>query len=559
MFNFNITKIRNDFPILSQKIYDNPFVYFDNGSTTQKPKVVIDTINELHFKHNSNIHRGVHYLSEQMTEWCELARKNIQNYLNARHNHEIIFTSGVTASINMIAYSFGEAYIKKNDEIIISEMEHHSNIVPWQMMCQRKGAKLKIIPINDRGELLLDEYKKLINSKTKLVAIVHVSNSLGTINPVKEIVAIAHKNNIPVLIDGAQAVQHEKIDVQDIDCDFYAFSGHKICGPTGIGVLYGKERWLNEMPPYQGGGDMIDQVTFEKTTYAELPAKFEAGTPNYIGAIGLGVAIDHLTSIGLNNIKNYEKKLLEYGTSKLTNISGLKLYGNAENKICIFSFLLDNIHHYDVGMILDKMGIAVRVGHHCTQPIWNYCKVEGSIRASLAFYNTFEEIDFLYEALKKIQKMFEHKHYISFKGSEHLNNKTIREIQEEIINEFKNFNSWMDKYNYLIKLGKEFPQIDSKYKTEDNLIKGCQMKTWFHSTFKDGKIFYNIDSMSVIIRGIVALLVRVLSGKKPEDINNADLYFIDKIGLRENFSPVRSNSLWKLVNQMKDVKNLKIN
>ena len=286
-------------------------------------------------------------------------------------------------------------------------MEHHSNIVPWQMLCQRKGAYLKVIPFNDDGELLLDEYKKLINSKTKLVAIVHASNSLGTVNPVKEIISIAHKNNVPVLIDGTQAIQHRKIDVQDMDCDFYCFSGHKIYGPTGIGILYGKEHWLKEMPPYQGGGDMIDRVTFEKTTYAQLPAKFEAGTPDYIGAVGLGTALDYLNSIGLDNLYKYEEQLLKYGTNKLKEIDGLKIYGMAKDKTCVFSFLLNNIPAYDTGMILDKMGIAVRTGHHCTQPIWDHYKVEGSARASLAFYNTFEEIDYFCETLKQVQKMFE--------------------------------------------------------------------------------------------------------------------------------------------------------
>ena len=403
---FDITKVRNDFPVLSQKIYGKPFIYFDNAATTQKPKVVIEMINKLYSEYNSNVHRGVHYLSERMTEMYELARKKIQDYLNARHNHEIIFTKGATDSINLAAYSFGEAYVKENDEIIISEMEHHSNIVPWQMLCKRKGAHLRVIPINDKGELLLDEYKKLINSKTKLVAVTHVSNSLGTINPIKEIVAIAHENNIPVLIDGAQGIQHEPVDVEDMDCDFYVFSGHKIYGPTGIGVLYGKERWLDEMPPYQGGGDMIERVTFEHTTYDELPFKFEAGTSNYISTIGLGVALDYLVSIGLDNIQNYEKKLLDYSTTKLMALNGLKLYGTAEKKVCIFSFLLNSIHPYDTGMFLDKMGIAVRAGHHCTQPLWEHYKIEGSVRASLVFYNTFEETDFLCETLKKIQKMF---------------------------------------------------------------------------------------------------------------------------------------------------------
>jgi len=406
MSTFDVKKIRKDFPILNQKVHGQPLVYFDNGATTQKPKVVIDTICELYSEHNSNVHRGVHYLSEELTKMYEMAREKIKDYLNAQHSHEIIFTAGTTASINSLAYSFGEEYIKKDDEIIVSEMEHHSNIVPWQIIADRKGAKLRIIPMNDKGELLIDEYKKLINSKTKIVAIVHTSNSLGTINPVKEMVAMAHKKNIPVLIDGTQAIQHGKIDVQDIDCDFYAFSGHKIYGPNGIGVLYGKEDWLKKLPPYQGGGDMIDRVTFEKTTYADLPFKFEAGTPNYIGAIGLGVALDYLNSIGLENIQEYEKKLLDYATTKLTAIDGLKLYGTADNKICIFSFLLDNIHAYDVGMSLDRMGVAVRIGHHCTHPLWDHYKIDGSVRASLVFYNTIEEIDILCESVKKIQKMF---------------------------------------------------------------------------------------------------------------------------------------------------------
>lgn len=401
----DIRKIRKDFPILGQKIYDKSLVYFDNGATTQKPQVVIDTIDKMHALHNSNVHRGIHYLSGQMTEMYEVARNRVKDFLNARLSQEIIFTSGVTNALNLVAYSFGEAYVKEGDEIIVSEMEHHSNLVPWQILCDRKGAHLRMIPMNDRGELLLDEYKKLINARTKLVAVTHVSNSLGTVNPIKEMIAIAHASNVPVLIDGAQAIQHGKIDVQDLDCDFYAFSGHKVYGPTGIGVLYGKERWLNEMPPYQSGGDMIDRVTFAHTTYADLPFKFEAGTPNYIGAIGLGEAFSYLLSVGLDNVRDQEKKLLDYATGKLTAIPGLKLYGTAEDKVCIFSFLLDGIHPYDVGVLLDRMGIAVRTGQHCTHPLWDHYKVEGSVRASLVFYNTFEEIDVLVDAIKKIQEM----------------------------------------------------------------------------------------------------------------------------------------------------------
>ncbi len=406
MNQFNVNEIRKDFPILTQKVYEHPLVYFDNGATTQKPEVVINKIDELYRAQNSNIHRGVHYLSDRMTEMYEKARKTVQHFINAKHSHEIIFTSGVTASINAVAFSFGEEYIKKGDEIIISEMEHHSNIVPWKMLCERKGAKLKIIPITDSGELLLDEYQKLFTDKTKLVAVVHVSNSLGTINPVKEITAIAHKHNVPILIDGAQAIQHEKVDVQDIDCDFYAFSGHKIHGPTGTGVLYGKSNFLQQIPPWQGGGDMIENVTFEKITYADIPSKFEAGTPNYVGAVSLAKAIEYVSDIGIKNINNYEKNLLDYGTKKLSTVEGIRIYGTAKEKTCIFSFLIEGIHPYDIGMFLDKMGIAVRIGHHCTQPIWNKYKTEGSIRASLSFYNKIEEIDFLYEALNNAQKIF---------------------------------------------------------------------------------------------------------------------------------------------------------
>ncbi|HOS88048.1 MAG TPA: cysteine desulfurase [Candidatus Pacearchaeota archaeon] len=402
---FDVIKVRGDFPILNQKVYGKPLVYFDNAATTQKPKVVIEALNRLYLEGNSNVHRGVHYLSETMTKEYEIAREKVRSFINAQSVREIIFTKGTTDSINAVAFSFGEAYIQEGDEIIVSEMEHHSNIIPWQMLCSRKKANLKVIPFNDKGELILEEYEKLITPKTKLVAVVHVSNSLGTINPVEEITAIAHKNNIPVLIDGTQAIQHKKIDVQDIDCDFYCFSGHKIYGPTGIGVLYGKERWLQEMPPYQGGGDMIDRVTFEKTTYAELPAKFEAGTPNYIDAAVLGVALDYLNNLGLENIHNYEKQLLDYCNEKIQTIDGLKLYGTSENKTCIFSFLLDGFSAYDTGLLLDKMGIAVRTGHHCTQPLWDHYQTDGSVRASLAFYNTFEEVDYFCETLKGIQKM----------------------------------------------------------------------------------------------------------------------------------------------------------
>jgi len=401
----DITKIRNDFPILSQQVYGKPLVYFDNGATTQKPRAVIDKINELHASTNSSIHRGIHYLSEQATEAYEAARENIRAFINARHAHEIIFTSGATGSINAVAFSFGEKYVKEGDEIVITAMEHHANIVPWQMLCERKGARLKVIPFNENGELKQEELLPLLSDKTKLIAVTQVSNTLGTINDVKSIIRIAHENDIPVLVDGAQAIQHLNVDVQDLDCEFYVFSGHKIYGPTGIGVLYGKEKWLNELPPYQGGGDMVDTVTLEKTTYNELPLKFEAGTTNYIGAIGLGTAIDYLKETGISEIHEWEQKLFSYANQKLSAVEGIRIFGTAKEKIAIFSFLLGNIHQYDAGMLLDKMGIAVITGTHCTQPIMQQFGISGTIRASLAFYNTTEEVDLLLEALAKVKEM----------------------------------------------------------------------------------------------------------------------------------------------------------
>jgi cysteine desulfurase/selenocysteine lyase len=403
----NIEQIRNDFPILSEKVYGKPLVYFDNGATSHKPTVVIDKVNELHRQWNSNIHRGVHYLSEQMSEFYEEARRKVQAFINAEFSQEIIFTPGTTASINAVAFSFGEQYVKPGDEIIISGMEHHANIVPWQMMCNRKHAKLLVIPFTDEGELIMDEFKAMLSPKTKLVAITQVSNTLGTVNPISKIVALAHAAGAKVLVDGAQGVQHGITDVQALDCDFYAFSGHKIYGPTGIGILYGKEKWLNEMPPYQGGGDMVDCVTFDQTTYNSLPFKFEAGTTNFVGAIGLGTAIDYINTLEVEAIAAYEHQLQQYATEKLKQIDGLRIYGNTPNKIAINSFLVGNVHPYDMGMILDKMGVAVRTGTHCNQPVMDRFGIEGTIRASMVFYNTFEEIDILCNAVLKAKQMLE--------------------------------------------------------------------------------------------------------------------------------------------------------
>jgi len=407
--NFDIKKIRADFPILNEKVYDKPLIYLDNGATTQKPQVVIDTLQEIYAKKNSSIHRGIHFLSEQMTEAYEEARDTVREFINARSTTEIIFTHGATSAINAVAFSFGEKYVMEGDEVLISEMEHHSNIVPWQMLCERKEAILKVIPFDDNGELLMEEYKKLLTPKTKIVAVTYASNSLGTVNPVKEITRLAHEKNVPVLIDGAQIVQHGKVDVQEIGCDFFVFSGHKVFGPTGIGVLYGREELLEELPPYQGGGDMVDCVKMEKTTYNELPYKFEAGTMHYTGAIGMAKALDYLGTVGIKNIAAYESELLAYTTQKLEEVEGLRTYGNAAQKINVFSFLLEGVHPYDAGMVLDKLGIAVRTGTHCTQPVMDHFNISGTIRASMVMYNTFEEIDMLVYGLHRVKKMFSKK------------------------------------------------------------------------------------------------------------------------------------------------------
>ena len=401
----NLQQIRHDFPILTQQVYKKPLVYLDNGATTHKPRVVIETLRELQEVHNSSIHRGIHYLSEQMTARYEAARETVREFINASSSNEIIFTSGATGSINAVAFSFGEKYVHEGDEILISEMEHHSNIVPWQMLCQRKGATLKVIPFDDAGVLKLDGIDHLLSGNTRIVALTHASNSLGTINPVKELIRRAHERGIPVLIDGAQMVQHGKVDVRDLDCDFYVFSSHKIFGPTGSGVLYGKEALLEELPPYQGGGDMVDQVTFKGTTYNTLPFKFEAGTTNFMGAIGLAAAIDYVKGLGISEINDYENELIAYTLSKLNAIKGLQLYGRAMERISVFSFLLENIHPYDAGMILDKMGIAVRTGTHCTQPVMEHYGISGTIRASLVFYNTMEEIDQLVYGIERTMQI----------------------------------------------------------------------------------------------------------------------------------------------------------
>ena len=404
---FHAEKIREDFPILNLQVDGKPLVYLDSAATAQKPQVVIDAITHYYEHQNANIHRGVHSLSQETTLAYENARITVQKHLNAKYAHEIIFTKGTTESVNLVASSFGRKFIQAGDEIIVSEMEHHSNILPWQMLCEEKGAVLKVIPINDEGEFILEAFEKFISPKTKLVAITHVSNTLGTINPVKEIIRLVRKlrSEVVILIDGAQAVPHMQVDVQDLDCDFYCFSGHKLYGPTGVGILYGKEKCLNEMPPYQVGGGTIKTVTFAKTTYEDLPLKFEAGTPHIEGGIGLAVAINYINQIGLDNIAAYEHGLLEYATGKLLQIEGLKIIGTSKNKASVLSFVIEGLHPFDIGSILDHQGIAVRTGHHCTQPLMEHYTIPGTVRASFAFYNTKEEADQLEQGLRKAIKM----------------------------------------------------------------------------------------------------------------------------------------------------------
>ena len=400
----DIKKIRKDFPILSRKVNGYPLVYFDNAATSQTPKIVIDKIVDYYSNYNANIHRGVHALSQEATDVYELARTKITNHFNAKHNHEIIFTSGTTHSINMVASGFSKI-LKNGDEILVSALEHHSNIVPWQMLCEKTGATLKVIPMTEIGELSIAEFTRLLSEKTKLVFVNHVSNTLGTINPIKIIIDKAHEKGAAVLIDGAQATSHLIPDFQKLNVDFYVTSAHKMCGPTGVGILYGKEKWLQELPPYQGGGEMIKEVSFEKTTYADLPHKFEAGTPNIAGGIAFGAAVDYLNSIGLKDIAIYENELLKYATKELLKIDGIKIYGTSSNKTAVISFNIDKIHPYDVGTIIDKLGVEVRTGQHCTQPIMDFYKISGTIRASFAFYNTKEEIDIFIAAINKAKMM----------------------------------------------------------------------------------------------------------------------------------------------------------
>lgn len=403
---YDINKVREDFPILSRTVYDRPLVYLDNAATTQKPRVVVESIMEEYYNVNANVHRGVHYLSQQATDLHEASRETVRRFINARSASEIIFTRGTTESINLVASSFCDEFMKEGDEVILSVMEHHSNIVPWQLHAARKGIVIRVIPMNDRGELMIDEYERLFNEKTRIVSVAHVSNVLGTVNPVAQMARIAHDHGVPFMLDGAQSAPHFAVDMQQLDCDFFAMSGHKMYGPTGVGVLYGKEEWLDRMPPYQGGGEMIDNVSFEKTTFERLPFKFEAGTPDYVATNGLAKAIDYITALGMDNIEKHESELTQYAMQKMKNIDGMALFGTSEHKDAVVSFLVGNIHHLDMGTLLDRLGIAVRTGHHCAQPLMQRLGIQGTVRASFALYNTKEEIDALVAGIERVSRMF---------------------------------------------------------------------------------------------------------------------------------------------------------
>lgn len=403
---YNIDKVRADFPILSRTVYDKPLVYLDNGATTQKPLCVLDAMRDEYLNVNSNVHRGVHWMSQQSTELHEAARETVRGFINAASATEIVFTRGTTEGLNLVAASFVEAFMTEGDEVILSVMEHHSNIVPWQLQAQKRGIVIKVIPMNDRGELLVDEYEKLFTSRTRIVSVCHVSNVLGTVNPVDELVRIAHEHRVPIMVDGAQSVPHMAVDVRDMDCDFFTFSGHKLYGPTGVGILYGKEEWLDRLPPYQGGGEMIQNVSFEHTTFERPPLKFEAGTPDYIATNGLAKAIEYVENLGMDNIYRHEQELTRYAMERLGAIPGLRIYGQADRKDAVISFLVGDIHHMDMGTLLDRLGIAVRTGHHCAQPLMDRLGILGTVRASFALYNTCDEIDILAEGIERVSKMF---------------------------------------------------------------------------------------------------------------------------------------------------------
>ena len=562
---FDLQKVRNDFPILDRKAHGQPLVYFDNAATTQKPQAVIDAIRRYYELYNANIHRAVHLLSQLATQEYEEARARVQQFIGAASSREIIFTRGTTEGINLVAQTFGRANLRAGDELIVSHMEHHSNIVPWQMLCEATGAKLRVVPINERGEFLLEEYEKLFGPRTKLVSVVHVSNALGTINPVKRIIEAAHRRGVPVLIDGAQAAAHLPIDVRALDCDFYALSGHKLYGPTGIGVLYGKEKYLRAMPPYQGGGDMIASVTFERTTYAELPNKFEAGTPDIAGAIGLAAAIDYIESLGLENIAAHEDKLLRHATEQVQAIPGVRIVGTAGQKVGVLSFVVENppVSALDVGIKLDLEGIAVRTGHHCCQPLMERFGLPGTARASFAMYNTTEEIDHLVGALRGIvaEAATRVRPALAVLPVEASYAKASaaspQDAADAIADVFDFLDDWSERYAHIIELGKKIPPMPPALKTEANYVHGCQSTVHISARKKPGTtdvLEFVADSDADLVRGLIAILERVYSGQRAAHILAFDVQgFFARLGLDQHLTMGRRNGLAAMVQRIRNL------
>lgn len=562
---FDVQRVRGDFPILHQRVHGKPLVYLDNAATTQKPKAVLEAVAHYFTRDNANVHRAAHALSERATENYEGARVKIQHFLGAHCLKEIIFVRGATEGINLVAHSFGRKKVKAGDEILITWLEHHSNIVPWQMLCQEKGAHLKVVPVNDRGELNLEEYEKLLSSRTKLVAVNHLSNALGTINPVKQMIDLAHKKSIPVLVDGAQAVSHMPVNVQELDCDFYVLSSHKLYGPTGIGVLYGKGMHLELMPPYQGGGDMISSVSFAKTTYNELPYKFEAGTPHIAGAIGFGAAIDYLNSLDRKAVAVHEQRLLEHATEALGEIPGIRIIGTAAQKAAVLSFVVEDppISSLDVGTRLDLEGIAVRTGHHCCMPLMDRFGIPGTVRASFALYNTLEEVDRFAVALRQIvaEAGAKRKPQVAMPAS--VNGPvypkaaapSAKEAADELAETFEFLGDWSDRYQYLIELGEKIPPLPDEFRTEPNRVRGCMSTVFMTARQRPGSlevIEFLADSDADLVRGLIALLEKVFSGQKAKEIVAFDVQgFFHRLGLDQHLSMGRRNGLAAMVQRIR--------
>jgi cysteine desulfurase/selenocysteine lyase len=564
----DVQKVREDFPILKQQAHGKPLIYFDNSATTQKPRAVLDKLARYYTTDNANVHRGVHLLSQRATQDYEEARVTVQRFLNAKESREIVFVRGTTEGINLVAQSYGRAHVGPGDEIVVSHMEHHSNIVPWQLLCEEKGAHLKVVPIDERGEFILEAYEKLLTERTKLVSVVHVSNSLGTINPVKEIIALAHRRGIPVLLDGAQAVAHMRVDVQELDCDFYAFSGHKLYGPTGIGVLYAKASHLEAMPPWQGGGDMIKSVSFAKTTYADPPAKFEAGTPDISGAIGLAAAIDYLRSVGLDKIAAHEARLLRHATARVEAIPGVRIIGTADHKAALVSFVVEEppLASLDVGMQLDVEGIAVRTGHHCCQPAMERFGIVGTARASFALYNTTEEIDRFADVLQKI--LSDAAATKPAPSTVALNVVTAEPAYPPaaapspaaaaaaLIEDFDFLDDWPERYQYIIDLGRKLPPMPAELRTDANQVRGCQSTVFMHARQHPGTrdvVDFLAWSNTEIVCGELALLQRLFAGQKATDILAFGVEdFFDRIGLNHNLTLGRRNGLAEMVKRVRN-------